>query len=110
MPWQWRERWNFLQMRSELLRIALHVVVRDVILSEAQAAGHNRSIVSARDALFALWRQISSEHEEVCRHLHDAQVRFLQSKPVINLATGHTGCDTSSRKRAGPFYVGRRTY
>ena len=77
-------------------------LVRDVIVSEAQAAEHNRSIVSARaarDALLALRGQIRREHEEVCRHLQDAQLRFLQSKPLITLATGYTGCvDTTERE------------
>ena len=70
-------------------------LARDVIVSEAQAAEHNRSIVCARDALFALRGQIRSEHEEVCRHLREAQMRFLQSKPLISLATGYTGCNTT---------------
>ena len=51
--------------------------------------------MSAKDALFALRRQIRGEHEEVCRHLHEVQLRFLHSKPLINLATGYTGCDTT---------------
>ena len=59
-------------------------LARDVIVSEAQATEHNRSIVSAKDALFALRRQIRGEHEEVCRHLHEAQLRFLHSKPLIS--------------------------
>ena len=40
---------------------------RDVIVSEAQTAEHNRSIVNARNALHALRGQIESEHGEVCR-------------------------------------------
>ena len=70
-------------------------LARDVIVSEAQATEHNRSIVCAKDALLALRRQIRGEHEEVCRHLQEAQLRFLQSKPLISLATGYTGCDTT---------------
>ena len=31
---------------------------------------------------------------EVCRHLRDAQLSFLQSKPLICIATGYTGCNT----------------
>ena len=54
-------------------------LARDVIVSEAQAAEHNRSIVNARNALYALRGQISGEHEDVCRHLRDAQMAFLQS-------------------------------
>ena len=65
-------------------------LARDVIVSEAQAAEHNRSIVNARNALHALRGQIQSEHGEVCRHLRDAQMAFLQSKPLISLATGYT--------------------
>ena len=30
----------------------------------------------------------------MCRHLRDAQLCFLQSKPLICLATGYTGCNT----------------
>ena len=63
----------------------------DVIVSEAQAAEHNRSIVCARNALHALRGQLQTEHGEVCRHLRDAQMVFLQSKPLISLATGYTG-------------------
>ena len=49
-------------------------LARDIIVSEAQAAEHNRSIVNARDALHASRGQIRSEHEEVCSHLRDAQL------------------------------------
>ena len=66
-------------------------LARDVIVSEAQAAEHNRSIVCARNALHALRGQLQAEHGEVCRHLKDAQLAFLQSKPLISLATGYTG-------------------
>ena len=66
-------------------------LARDVIVSEAQAAEHNRSIVCARNALHALRGQLQTEHGEVCRHLRDAQMVFLQSKPLISLATGYTG-------------------
>ena len=70
-------------------------LARDVIVSEAQAAEHNRSIVDARNALHALRGQIQSEHGEICRHLRDAQMAFLQSKPLINLATGYTDGESS---------------
>ena len=69
-------------------------LARDVIVSEAQATEHNRSIVGARSALHALRGQIQSEHEEICKHLREAQLHFLQNKPLISLATGYTGCDT----------------
>ena len=65
-------------------------LAREVIVSEAQAAEHNRSIVNARNALHALRGQIQREHGEVCSHLRDAQMAFLQSKPLISLATGYT--------------------
>ena len=65
-------------------------LARDVIVSEAQAAEHNRSIVDARNALQALRGQLQSEHGKVCRHLRDAQMVFIQSKPLITLATGYT--------------------
>ena len=54
--------------------------------------------MSARDALLALRGQIRREHEEVCRHLQDAQLRFLQSKPLITLATGYTGCENTPER------------
>ena len=74
-------------------------LVRDVIVSEAQAAEHNRSIVDAKTALSALRGQIKQDHEEVCRHLQEAQLPFLQTKPLISLATGYTGCvDISERQ------------
>ena len=66
-------------------------LARDVIVSEAQAADHNRSIVCARNALLALKGQLQAEHGLVCRHLRDAQMSFLHAKPLISLATGYTG-------------------
>ena len=66
-------------------------LARDVIVSEAQAAEHNRSIVCAKNALRALRGQLQTEHGEVCRHLKNAQMAFLQTKPLISLATGYTG-------------------
>ena len=73
-------------------------LARDVIVSEAQAAEHNRSIVCARNALHALRRQIQCEHGEVCRHLRDAQMVFLQSKPLISLATGYTESESNAER------------
>ena len=70
-------------------------LARDVIVSEAQAAEHSRRIVDARNALNALRRQILCEHEEVCRHLRDAQMSFLQSKPLISMATGYTAGESN---------------
>ena len=72
-------------------------LARDVIVSEAQAAEHNRSIVDARNALHALRGQLQSEHGEVCRHLRDAQMVFIQSKPLITLATGSLKVKAISR-------------
>ena len=89
---------GFLADAERALEDCSSCLVRDVIVSEAQAAEHNRSIVSARDALFALRGRIRREHEEVCRHLQDAQLRFLQSKPLISLATGYTGCDNTPER------------
>ena len=89
---------GFLADAERALEDCSSCFMREVIVFEAQAAEHNRSIVCARDALFALRRQIKSEHEEVCRHLQDAQLRFLQSKPLINLATGYTGCDNTPER------------
>ena len=80
---------GFLADAERALEDCSSCLARDVIVSEAQAAEHNRSIVSARDALSALRGQIRDEHEEVCRHLQDAQLQFLQSKPLITLATGY---------------------
>ena len=73
-------------------------LARDVIVSEAQAAEHNRSIVCARNALLALRGQLQSEHGEVCRHLRDAQMVFLQSKPLISLATGYTESESNAER------------
>ena len=89
---------SFLADAERALEDCSSCLARDVIVSEVQAAAHNRSIVSARDALHALRGQIRSEHEEVCRHLQDAQLRFLQSKPLISLATGYTGCNTTPER------------
>ena len=86
---------GFLADAERALEDCSSCLARDVIVSEAQAAEHNRSIVNARNALYALRGQISGEHEDVCRHLRDAQMAFLQSKPLISLATGYTGCDTN---------------
>ena len=73
-------------------------LARDVIVSEAQAAEHSRRIVDARNALNALRRQILGEHEEVCRHLRDAQMSFLQSKPLICMATGYTAGESNMER------------
>ena len=73
-------------------------LARDVIVSEAQAAEHNRSMVCARNALHALRGQIQREHGEVCRHLRDAQMVFLQSKPLISLATGYTESESNAER------------
>ena len=69
-------------------------LARVVIVSEAQATEHNRSIVGARTALHAL-RGKFKVSGEICRHLRDAQMAFLQSKPLINLATGYTDGESS---------------
>ena len=89
---------GFLADAERALEDCSSCLARDVIVSEAQAAEHNRSIVSARDALLALRGQIRREHEEVCRHLQDAQLRFLQSKPLITLATGYTGYENTPER------------
>ena len=89
---------SFLADAERALDDCSSCLARDVIVSEAQAAEHNRSIVNARNALRALRGQIRSEHGEVCRHLRDAQMAFLQSKPLISLATGYTGCDTTPER------------
>ena len=78
---------GFLVDAERALEDCFSCLERDVIVSEAQAAQYNPSFVSARDALFALRGEIRREHEEVCRHLQDAPLRFLQSKPLINSAT-----------------------
>ena len=86
---------GFLADAERALEDCSSCLARDVIVSEAQAAEHNRSIVDARNALHALRGQIQSEHGEICRHLRDAQMAFLQSKPLINLATGYTDGESS---------------
>ena len=35
---------------------------------------------------------------EVCRHLRDAQMVFLQSKPLITLATGYTESESNAER------------
>ena len=81
---------GFLADAERALEDCSSCLAREVIVSEAQAAEHNRSIVNARNALHALRGQIQREHGEVCSHLRDAQMAFLQSKPLISLATGYT--------------------
>ena len=81
---------GFLADAERALEDCSSCLAREVIVSEAQAAEHNRSIVNARNALHALRGQIQGEHGEICRHLRDAQMAFLQSKPLISLATGYT--------------------
>ena len=73
--------------------------MREVIVSEAQAAEHNRSIVEAKNALSALRGQLTQSHEEVSGHLQKAQLRFLQAKPLISLATGYTACEEISERQ-----------
>ena len=89
---------GFLADAERALEDCSACLARDVIVSEAQATEHNRSIVNARNALHALRGQIRSEHGEVCRQLRDAQMAFLQSKPLISLATGYTGCDSNMER------------
>ena len=60
---------GFLTDAERALEDCSSCLARDVIVSEAQAAYHNRSIVNARNALLALRGQIQSEHGEVCRQL-----------------------------------------
>ena len=86
-------------------------LVRDVIVSEAQAAEHNRSIGDAKTALLALREQLTQSHEEVSGHLQEAQLRFLQTKPLISLATGYTGYrEISERKELDLSTLVYRTY
>ena len=44
----------------------------------------------SRISSLVIFRQIQSEDGEVCSHLRDAQMAFLQSKPLISMATGYT--------------------
>ena len=67
---------GFLADAEESLEHLSSCLARDVIVSEAQASEQSRRIVDARNALNALRRQITGEHEEVCRHLRDAQIFF----------------------------------
>ena len=66
-------------------------LVRDVIVSKAQAAEHNRSIVDAKNALSTLREGLTRSHEEISGHFQEAQLRFLQTRPLISLATGYIG-------------------
>ena len=89
---------GYLADAEQALEDCSSCLARDVIVSEAQATEHNRSIVGARNALHALRGQIQSEHGEICRHLRDAQMAFLQSKPLISLATGHTDGESNAER------------
>ena len=89
---------GYLADAEQALEDCSSCLARDVIVSEAQAIEHNRSIVGARNALHALRGQIRSEHGEICGHLRDAQMAFLQSKPLISLATGHTDGESNAER------------
>ena len=89
---------GFLADAERALEDCSSCLARDVIVSDAQATEHNRSIVGARNALHALRGQIQSEHGEICRHLRDAQMAFLQSKPLVSLATGYTDGESNAER------------
>ena len=81
-------------------------LARDVIVSEAQAAEHNRSIVCARNALHALRGQIQGEHGEVCRHLRDAQmVLYYNPNRSLRMATGYTESESNVGRESLTFLV-----
>ena len=46
--------------------------------------------MDAKNALSALREGVTRSHEEVSGHFQEAQLRFLQTKPLISLATGYT--------------------
>ena len=81
-------------------------LVRDVIVSEVQAAEHNRSIVSARDALSALRRQIRSEHEFADTYkMHNCNFCNL-NRLLLWLQDTWT---TKTHRRVGSFDFGFQT-
>ena len=61
---------GFLADAERALEDCFPCLARDVIVSETQAAEHNRSIVKAGNALHA-------SRGQTCRHLRDAQMAFL---------------------------------
>ena len=63
----------------------------EVIVSEAQAAEHNRSIVDAKAAIGFLRDKLTNAHDEVCGHLQQAQIQFMQDRPVPSWSTGFSG-------------------
>ena len=71
-------------------------LLRDVIVSEAQAAEHNRSIVSAKEAITALKDNLARSHEEVTRSLLQAQIQFVMHR---NLNSATAGCSTADSVR-----------
>ena len=56
--------------------------LRAVIVSEAQAVEHNRSIVDAKAAIGVLRENLQRSQEEVRRHLQQAQIRFLENRSL----------------------------
>ena len=65
-------------------------LLRDVIVSEAQAADHNRSIVRAKDAVCALREQLAKSLEEVSGNLQQAQIQFVLKRDFTAVARGYT--------------------
>ena len=49
--------------------------------------------------MFASREQLTKSHEEVSGHLQEAQLRFVQTKPLISLATGYTGYRNNSERQ-----------
>lgn len=65
-------------------------LLRDVIVSEGQAAEHNRSIVCAKDAVSSLKEQLVKAQEEVAGTLEQAQRQFVLNRDFTAVATGYT--------------------
>ena len=74
------------------------------------AAEHHRSIGDAKKALSALREQLTQLHKEVSGHLQEAQLRFLQTKLLISLATGYTGYRENSGRQELDLRHWYRTY
>ena len=74
-------------------------LLRDVIVSEAQAAEHNRSIVSAKEAITALKDNLARSREEVTRSLLQAQIQFVMHRNLNSATTGYSTADSVRPER-----------
>lgn len=64
-------------------------LLRDVIVSEAHAAEHNRSVVNAKEAIVSLKTSLVAAHEEVSNSLRQAQLQFVLNRSSASATTGY---------------------